>query len=91
MGLLDCCVTKLNACSNIQPEGDQEEVVFRVEKDIRNRKETHYGIYADIGTALDAFSTKDLIDYYMNRLKCEGSLRYYLEQQIIAFEINRLK
>lgn len=91
MGLLDCCVTKLNACSNVQLEGNQEEVASKVEKAIRNRKETHYGIYADIGTALDAFSTEDLVDYYMKILKCEGSLRYYLYQQIVASEINRLK
>lgn len=62
-----------------------------VEKAIQNRKITHYGIYSDIGTALDGFTTQELADYYINILKNESDLRYYLEQQIIANEINKLK
>lgn len=63
----------------------------RIAKAIKNRKVTHYGIYSDIGTALDKFTTAELADYYINTLKNESDLRYYLEQQIIAEEINKIK
>ena len=63
----------------------------KVEKAIQKRPTTHNSIYSDIGLALDKFSTAELVDYYINTLGCESSLRYYLEQQIIASEINKLK
>ena len=69
----------------------QDEPQNEVEKAIRNRKETYNGIYSDIGMALDKFSTEELVDYFINILGCESSLRYYLEQQIIANEINKSK
>ncbi|MBP3543724.1 MAG: hypothetical protein J6J86_05815 [Lachnospiraceae bacterium] len=69
----------------------QEEPKNEVEKAIRNRPTTHNGIYSDIGLALDKFSTAELADYYINILGCESSLRYFLEQQITASEINKLK
>ena len=72
-------------------EKTQEEKKNEVEKAIQNRKETYNGIYSDIGTALDRFSTAELADYYINVLGCESSLRYYLEQQITANEINKAK
>lgn len=50
---------------------------------IKNRKETYYGIYADSGTALEKFDTIELATYYLKNLS-ESSLRYFLEQQIIA-------
>lgn len=61
-----------------------------IEKAIRNRKETYNGIYSDIGTALDKFSTEELAKYYIDRFG-DGGLRYFLEQQIISAEINKLK
>ena len=61
-----------------------------VEKAIRNRKETYYGIYSDIGTALDKFSTEELAKFYLEKFG-DGGLRYWLEQQIIASEINKSK
>ena len=70
-----------------QLEGPKNEV----EKAIKNRPTTYNGIYSDIGRALDKFSTAELADYYINVLGCESSLRYYLEQQITASEINKLK
>lgn len=72
-------------------EKPQEEPKNEVEKAIKNRKTTYNGIYSDIGLALDKFSTAELADYYINVLGCESSLRYYLEQQIIASEINKAK
>ena len=60
-----------------------------VEEALRNREHTHYGIYSDVGTVLDRFTTYDLYCYFVNVLKCEGGLRNYLEQQITAAEIDR--
>ena len=70
---------------------DIKEPTNEVEKAIKNRKQTYHGIYSDIGTVLDKFSTQELVEYYVNVLGCESSLRYYLEQQIIAAEINKEK
>lgn len=67
------------------------EPTNEVEKAIKNRKTTYHGIYSDIGTVLDDFTTEQLTDYYINILGCESSLRYYLEQQIISAEINKSK
>lgn len=71
-------------------EKKQEEPQNEVEKAIRNRKETYHGIYSDVGTVLDGFTTSELAEYYINRFG-DGGLRYFLEQQIIADEINKLK
>ena len=71
-------------------EKKPEEPKNEVEKAIRNRKETHNGIYSDIGTALYKFSTEELAKYYLDRFG-DGGLRYFLEQQIISAEINKLK
>lgn len=61
-----------------------------VKQAIENRQHTHYGAYADIGTALDKFSTDELIDYLRkNEPGGEGSLRGYVESQIIGAQINR--
>ena len=72
-------------------ERKQEEPTNEVEKAIRNRKKTYRSIYSDIGCVLDNFTTEQLTDYFINVLGCESSLRYYLEQQIIAAEINNSK
>ena len=72
-------------------EKKQEEPTNEVEKAIRNREVTYHGIYSDIGCVLDNFTTEQLKDYFINVLGCESSLRYYLEQQIIAAEINNTK
>ena len=72
-------------------ERQPEEPKNEVEKAINNHPTTYNGIYSDIGHALDKFSTAELADYYINILGCESSLRYYLEQQITANEINKLK
>lgn len=69
----------------------EEEPKNEVEKAIKNRKTTYSGIYSDVGTVLDNFTTEQLVDYYINVLGCESPLRYYLEQQIIAGEISKLK
>lgn len=67
-----------------------EEPKNEVEKAIRNRETTHHGIYSDIGTVLDRFGTEELVKYYLDRFG-DGGLRYFLEQQIIAAEINNAK
>ena len=45
----------------------EEEPQNEVEKAIRNRKETYNGIYSDIGTALDKFSTEELARFYLEK------------------------
>lgn len=72
-------------------EKKPEEPTNEVEKAIKNREETYHGIYSDIGCVIDNFTTEQLTDYFINILGCESSLRYYLEQQIIAAEINNTK
>lgn len=68
----------------------QEEPKNDVEKAIQNRKQTYNGIYSDIGIALDKFSTEELMKFYVEKYG-ESTIRYYLEQQIIAGEINKEK
>lgn len=41
----------------------EEEPEHEVEKAIKNRKTTYYGIYSDVGTVLDNFTTQELADY----------------------------
>lgn len=68
----------------------QEEPKNDVERAIQNRKQTYNGIYSDIGLALDKISTNDLMEFYIDKYG-ESSIRYFLEQQIIAGEINKEK
>ena len=72
-------------------EKQEDEPKNEVEKAIKTRKTTYNGIYSDVGTVLDNFTTEQLADYYINVLGCESPLRYYLEQQIIVSEISKLK
>ena len=71
-------------------EKQEEEPTNEVEKAIRNRKETYNGIYSDMGVVLDKFSTEELVKFYLEKFG-DGGLRYWLEQQIIASEISKLK
>lgn len=71
-------------------EKQEEEQINEVEKAIQNRKATHNSIYSDIGIALDKFSTEELAKFYLEKFG-DGGLRYFLEQQIIANEINKIK
>lgn len=68
----------------------EEEPKSEVEKAIKNRNETYHGIYHDIGTELDKFSTDELLKFYIEQYG-ESTIRYFLEQQIIAGEINKIK
>ena len=67
-----------------------EEPANEVEKAIKDRKTTHNSIYSDIGLVLDKFSTEELAKFYLEKFGDSG-LRYWLEQQIIASEISKLK
>ena len=83
---------KMGAERLVVVEKQQEaEPKNEVENAITNRKTTYNGIYSDVGTVLDNFTTEQLVDYYINVLGCESPLRYYLEQQIIASEIEKTK
>lgn len=68
----------------------EEEATHPIDKAIKQRETTYHGIYSDIGLALDKFSTEELAKYYLEKFG-DGGLRYFLEQQIIANEINKAK
>lgn len=69
-----------------EPEKPKNEI----DRAISERKITYFGIYSDIGTALEKFKTEELAEYYLERFG-DGGLRYFLEQQIIAAEIAKEK
>lgn len=73
----------------VEPK-QEEEATHPVEKALKERKTTYNSIYSDVGLALDKFSTEELAKYYLEKFG-DGGLRYFLEQQIIASEINKLK
>lgn len=68
----------------------KEEPKNEVEKAIQNRKQSYNGIYSDIGIVLDKFNTEELLKFYIEKYG-DSSVRYFLEQQIIAGEINKEK
>lgn len=82
--------TVVQAVNVVAEESAAYNNKLTVKQAIENRQHTHYGAYADIGTALDKFSTDELIDYLRkNEPGGEGSLRSYVESQIIGAQINR--
>ena len=68
----------------------EEEPKTPNDKALANRAKTYSGIYSDVGTALDNFSTSELAEYYIRRFG-DSALRYFLEQGIISAEINAEK
>lgn len=71
-------------------EVEEEDPKNPIDKALASRQKTYSGIYSDVGTALDAFSTSELAEYYMQRFG-DSALRYFLEQGIIAAEISKEK
>lgn len=71
-------------------EVEEEEPKNPIEKALASRQKTYSGIYSDVGTALDAFSTSELAEYYIQHFG-DSALRYFLEQGIIAAEISKEK
>lgn len=69
-----------------EPEKPKNEI----DRAISERKNTYFGIYSDVGTVLEKFTTEELAEYYLKRFG-DGGLRYFLEQQIIAAEIAKEK
>jgi hypothetical protein len=68
----------------------EEELKNPIDKALASRQRTYSGIYSDVGTVLDAFSTSELAEYYIQRFG-GSALRYFLEQGIIAAEISKEK
>lgn len=59
---------------------------------LKNRKTTPYGIYHDVGTVLDKFSTMELVNYVIKDVPSgDALLRDYLTNTIISHEINKVK
>lgn len=71
-------------------EKQEEEPINEIAKAIKNRKKSHYNIYSEVGVVLDKFTTVELVEYYLEEFG-DGGLRYFLEQQLIANEINKLR
>lgn len=69
-----------------EPEKPKNEI----DRAISERENTCFGIYSDVGTALEKFTTEELAEYYLKRFG-DGGLRHFLEQQIIAAEIAKEK
>ena len=67
-------------------EKEEQETINTIDKAIKERDRTHYGIYSDIGNVLDNFSTSELVNYFMKRFG-DGVIRNFIEEQIIAAEI----
>lgn len=68
----------------------EEEPKNPIDKALASRQTTYNGIYSDVGIVLDAFSTSELTEYYIQRFG-DSALRYFLEQGIIAAEISKEK
>lgn len=66
----------------------KEEIITNIRVQIANRENTHYGLYHDVGTVLDNYSTFELYVFF-TKVFGEGAARYYFENQIIANEINK--
>ena len=66
---------------------ERKEPTNPIDTAIQTRETTYRGIYSDVGCVLDRFTTAELAEYYIQRFG-DGGLRYFLEQQIIAAEIN---
>ena len=81
---------KMGADRLVVVDRKQEEPANPIDKAIKERNTTYNSIYSDIGLALDKFSTEELAKYYLEKFG-DGGLRYFLEQQIISNEINKLK
>ena len=81
---------KMGADRLVVVEEKQEELTHPIDKAIKERNTTYNSIYSDIGLVLDKFSTEELAKYYLEKFG-DGGLRYFLEQQITANEINKLK
>lgn len=69
---------------------ERKEPKNPIDKALTSRQRTYSGIYSDVGTALDTFSTSELAEYYIQRFG-GSALRYFLEQGIIAAEISKEK
>lgn len=81
---------KMGADRLVVAELKQSEPMHPIDEAIANRQNTYHGIYSDIGVVLDKFTTEELAIYYLEKFG-DGGLRYFLEQQIIANEVNQAK
>lgn len=70
-------------------ETAEEEPKNSIDAAIKNRDKGPH-IYAGIGAAIEEFSTLELAQYYIENLG-EGVLRDFIEQEIIANEISKVR
>lgn len=65
-----------------------ETVITKIQNELKNRKHTHFGIYSDVGIAIEKFSTVELLQYYIS-ICGEAGIRSYIETGIIENEISK--
>lgn len=70
-------------------ETEEEEPKNPIDAAIKKRDKGPH-IYAEIGSALESFDTLTLVQYYIEHLG-EGVLRNFIEQEIIANEISKVR
>lgn len=71
-------------------ETEEEEPKNPIDAAIKSKKGKGPHIYAEVGSALDEFSTLELAQYYIERLG-EGVLRNFISQEIISNEISKVR
>lgn len=62
--------------------------IDEIKSKLKKRPSVCGTICGDVGVILDNYSTLDLVDYFIESGN-ENSLRFYIEQQIIADEIDK--
>lgn len=70
-------------------EAEEEEPKNPIDAAIKNRDKGPH-IYAEVGAALEEFSTLELAQYCIESLG-DGVLRNFIEQEIIANEISKVR
>ena len=71
-------------------ETEKEEPKNPIDAAIKSKKGKGPHIYAEVGSALDEFSTLELAQYYIELLG-EGVLRNFISQEIISNEISKVR
>ena len=67
-----------------------EQFTKRINNDIERQREYGGTIYGAVGKALDNTQTADIAKWFTEQIS-ESALRYYLEEQIVAAVINKIK
>lgn len=67
-----------------------EQFTKRINNDMERQRKYGGTIYGAVGKALDNTQTADIAKWFAEQIS-ESALRYYLEEQIVAAVINKIK